>query len=159
MVICKFIICVSQDKLKSPAKQGFFDQMRRYPEKILLAWGEAFGGNSEIRDWLLKEGYPELGLFCFALYFDKKASNWLFKNTPHLLALIKATEGKKDAIIWLKLKFPVLHKVALAADGEILEMEYLLKNDRLMAGIAQKIKFIKDQIEEANNDVHRWGFE
>ena len=37
-------------------------------------------------------------------------------------------------------------------------MEYLLKKDRLMAGIAQKIKYTKDQIEEANNDVHRWGF-
>ena len=159
MVICKFITCVNLDKLKSPANKGFFDYMRKYPEKILFAWGEAIGGNSEIRDWLLKEGFPELGLFCFALYFDKKASNWLLKNTPHLLALIKAVEGKKDAIIWLKVKFPILNKVALAADGEILEMEYLLKNDRLMAGIAQKIKFIKDQIEEANNDVHRWGFE
>ena len=26
-----------------------------------------------------------------------------------------------------------------------------------MAGIAQKIKFTKDMIDEANNDVHRWG--
>ncbi len=159
MVTCKFITCVNQDKLKSPANQGFFIGMKKYPEKILLAWGEAIGGNSEIRDWLLKEGYPELGLFCFALYFDKKASNWLLQNTPHLLALIKATEGNKDARIWLKIKFPTLHKVALAADGEISEMEYLLKKDRLMAGIAQKLKYTKDQIEEANNDVHRWGFE
>ena len=159
MVICKFITCVNQDKLRSRAKQGFFIGMKKYPEKILLAWGEAIGGNAEIRDWLLKEGYPELGLFCFALYFDKKASNWLLKNTPHLLALIKATEGKKDARMWLKAKFPVLYQVALAADGEVSEMEHLLKTDRLMAGIAQKIKFTKDQIEEANNDVHRWGFE
>ena len=133
--------------------------MKKYPVKILLAWGEAIGGNSEIRDWLIKKGHPELGLFCFALYFDKKASDWLFKNTPHLLALIKATEGKKDARMWLKAKFPILHKVALAADGEIAEMEYLLKTDSLMAGIALKIKYTKDKIDEANNDVHRWGFE
>ena len=159
MVICKFITCVSQDKLKSPAKQGFFIGMKKYPEKILLAWGEAIGGNAEIRDWLLKAGYPELGLFCFALYFDKKASEWLLQNTPHLLALIKATEGKKDAQMWLKAKFPILYQVALAADGEVSEMEHLMKTDRLMAVIAQKIKFTKDQIEEANNDVHRWGFE
>ena len=98
-------------------------------------------------------------MFCFALYFDIKATNWLLKNTPHLLALIKAVEGKKDARMWLKAKFPMLYQVALAADGEIDEMKYLLKTDRLMAGIAQKIKFTKDQIEEANNDVHRWGFE
>lgn len=159
MVICKFITCVNQDKLISPALQGFFIGVKKYPEKILLAWGEAIGGNAEIRDWLLKQGYPELGLFCFALYFDKKASEWLLKNTPHLLALIKATEGKKDARMWLKAKFPVLFQVALAADGEVSEMEHLMKTDRLMAGIAQKIKFTKDQIEEANNDVHRWGFE
>ena len=46
-----------------------------------------------------------------------------------------------------------------AENNDSVLIEYLLKNDRLMAGIAQKIKFIKDQIEEANNDVHRWGFE
>ena len=69
--------------------------MRVYSEKILLAWGEAIGGNLEIRDWLMKNGYPELGLFCFALYFDKKSSAWLLKNAPHLLALIKAVEGKR----------------------------------------------------------------
>ena len=38
--------------------------MKKYPVKILLAWGEAIGGNSEIRDWLIK-GYPGLIiLFC-----------------------------------------------------------------------------------------------
>ena len=133
--------------------------MKQYPEKILLAWGEAIGGNTEIRDWLLKKGYPELGLFCFALYFDEKASEWLLKNTPHLLALIKAAEGKKDARMWLNAKFPLLYCMALAADGEKKEMETLIRKDRLMAGIAQKIKFAKDQIEEANNDVHRWGYD
>lgn len=124
-----------------------------------MAWGEAISGNTEIRDWLMKNGYPELGLFCFALYFDKKATAWLLKNAPHLLALIKAVEGKKDARVWLTKGFPLLHQVALAADGEKAEMEHLLRTDRLMAGLAQKIKFVKDQIEEANNDVHRWGFE
>lgn len=136
---------------------GFF--MKVYSEKILLAWGEAIGGNLEIRDWLMKNGYPELGLFCFALYFDEKSSVWLIKNAPHLLALIKAVEGRKDARVWLKKGFPNLYRLAMAADGDIPQMEYLLKNDRLMAGIAQKIKFVKDQIDEANNDVHRWGFE
>ena len=38
-----------------------------YPPKILVAWGEAISGNGEIRDWLIKNGYPELGLFTFAL--------------------------------------------------------------------------------------------
>ena len=53
--------------------------MRVYSEKILLAWGEAIGGNLEIRDWLMKNGYPELGLFCFALYFDKNHQHGYLK--------------------------------------------------------------------------------
>ena len=72
---------------------------------------------------------------------------------------LAAVEGKNDEWMRMKAKFPMLYQVALAADGEIDEMKYLLKTDRLMAGIAQKIKFTKDQIEEANNDVLRWGFE
>ena len=82
--------------------------------------------------------------------------------TEEYTSFISSNQGygrKKDARILLKVKFPVLYQVALAADGEASEMEHLLKTDRLMAGIAQKIKYTKDQIEEANNDVHRWGFE
>ena len=36
---------------------------RQYPVKVLVAWGEAISGNAEFRDWLLGNGYPELGLF------------------------------------------------------------------------------------------------
>ncbi|MGC6489869.1 MAG: hypothetical protein ACON5E_01130 [Flavobacteriales bacterium] len=134
--------------------------MKHYPEKILVAWGEAISGNIEIRDWLMKNNYPELGLFCFALYFDKKASNWLLKNAPHLLATIKGVEGKKEALIWLeKNGFHLLARVAKAADEDKNQMKWLMINDRLFALIAQRIKMIKDDIEEINNDVHRWGYE
>lgn len=134
--------------------------MKHYPEKILVAWGEAISGNTEIRDWLMKNNYPELGLFCFALYFDKRASNWLLKNAPHLLATIKGVEGKKEALIWLeKNGFHLLARVAKAADEDKNQMKWLMINDRLFALIAQRIKMIKDDIEEINNDVHRWGYE
>jgi hypothetical protein len=134
--------------------------MKHYPEKILIAWGEAISGNTQIRDWLMKNHYPELGLFCFALYFDKKATEWLMKNAPHLLATIKGVEGKKDAINWLdKNGFKLLSKVARAADDDEEQMRWLMLNDRLFGLIAQRIKLVKDEIEEANNDVHRWGFE
>ena len=91
--------------------------MSFYSEKILLAWGEAIAGNSQVRDWLLKNGYPELGLFCFALHFDEKSSDWLFKNAPHLLATIKAVEGRKDARLWLLKDYPLLYKLAMAAES------------------------------------------
>jgi hypothetical protein len=35
-----------------------------YPAKVLVAWAEAIGGNAAIRDWLLRNGYKELGLVC-----------------------------------------------------------------------------------------------
>lgn len=134
--------------------------MKKYPEKILIAWGEAISGNREIRDWLMKNNYPELGLFCFALYFDKRASEWLIKNAPHLLATIKAVEGKKEPLRWLeKNGFHLLACIAKAADGDQDQMKWLMTNERLFGVIAQRIKMVKDDIEDANNDVHRWGYE
>lgn len=134
--------------------------MKKYPEKILIAWGEAISGNREIRNWLMKNNYPELGLFCFALYFDKRATNWLLKKAPHLLATIKAVEGKKEPLLWLeKNGFLLLVKIAKAADGNKEEMKWLMTHERLFGIIAQRIKMVKDDIEDANNDVHRWGYE
>ena len=37
----------------------------KYPAKILVDWIDAICGNSEIRDWLIKNGYEDLGLFTF----------------------------------------------------------------------------------------------
>ncbi len=34
--------------------------MLDYPPKILIAFGETISGNTEIFNWLLKNGYPEL---------------------------------------------------------------------------------------------------
>jgi hypothetical protein len=134
--------------------------MKKYPEKILVAWAEAISGNSEIRDWLMKNGYPELGLFRFALFFDEKAGKWLLNHAPHLMATIKAVEGKKEAYKWLELnKLTLLIRLAKAADNNKKELNYLIKNDPLFASIALRIQMVKNEIEEANNDVHRWGFE
>ena len=134
--------------------------MKKYSEKIVVAWGEAISGNTEIRDWLMKNNYPELGLFCHALYFDKGASEWLMKNAPHLLAMIKGVEGKKDAVRWLEINgFPLLARIAKAADDDKEQMRWLMLNDKLFGVLAQRIKSVKDEIEEANNDVHRWGYE
>ena len=38
-------------------------------------------------------------------------------------------------------------------------MNWLMKNDPIFAIIAQRIKTVKDDIDETNNDVHRWGYE
>ena len=50
-------------------------------------------------------------------------------------------------------------KVAKAADNDKEQMHWLMLNDKLFGVLAQRIKLVKDDIEEANNDVHRWGYE
>ena len=113
-----------------------------YPAKILLAWGEAIGGNKEIRDWLAKNGYPELYTFVFALNLKDDAREWLMKNKyPHLLALIQGVERNKKALEWLKINgFETLHHIALAGDGNQESFRWLKLHQRDFAHLALKIK-------------------
>lgn len=128
-----------------------------YPTKVLIAWSEAIGGNHQIKDWLVKNGYPELGVFVHAVYNQDDARKWLVDHGfPHLLALVNGAEGKEDAVKWLmNFDFPILARVARAADGYYAERDWLLANDKLFAMIAVRIKRIKDEIHENNCDYHR----
>ncbi|MBX7093918.1 MAG: hypothetical protein K1X56_04290 [Flavobacteriales bacterium] len=129
-----------------------------YPPKILLAWGEAISGNAAIRDWLIQNGYPELGIFTFALRNKDDAREWLMKNGfPHLMALINGAEGNSVALEWLnRFGYPVLEMMARVGDGDERAYQWLLEKDyREFAMIAKKIEFVKDQIEMDNNDPHR----
>lgn len=128
-----------------------------YPSKILLAWGEAIGGNRKIREWLVKNGYPELGIFVFALRNFDDARQWLMENGfPHLMALINGIEGNKEALIWLDTNgFRKLGLMALAADGNEEAKTYLAKNDRLFSLLARRMEDVKAEIDRDNNDVHK----
>ena len=53
----------------------------------------------------------------------------------------------------------MLSRLAKAADNNQEQMLWLMDNDKLFAVLAQRIKLVKDDIEEANNDIHRWGFD
>lgn len=128
-----------------------------YPAKIILAWGEAIIGNREIRDWLAKNGYPELYTFVFALNLKDDAREWLTKNKfPHLLALIQGVEGNPNALIWLKMNgFETLWHIAKAGDGDQESLGWLQINQRDFAHLALKMKERKDQIQLDNDDVHK----
>ncbi|HLP13484.1 MAG TPA: hypothetical protein VK177_16225 [Flavobacteriales bacterium] len=133
-----------------------------YDPKILIAWSEAIGGNTKMRDWLTKNGFPELGIFCFALRNKEDARVWLMQNGfQHFFALINGVEGNKNALMWLKVhKYPVLLKMAMAGDGDQASFNWLMSKDlKVLAMIAKRIEFIKDQIEEDNNDPHKISFE
>ena len=72
----------------------------------------------------------------------------------------KGVEGKKDAIHWLEINgFKLLARLAKAADNDHDQMRWLMLNDKLFGVIAQRIKLVKDEIEQTNNDIHRWGYE
>ncbi len=129
-----------------------------YPPKILLAWAEAISGNKKIGDWLVKNGYKELGIFTFALRNKDDARQWLMENGyPHLMAMINAVERNPQAYVWLrKYKFQVLEKMAIAGDGSDEGLKWLAQHGhRELAIVAQRIRVVKDEIEDQNNDMHR----
>ncbi len=128
-----------------------------YSNKILVAWGEAIGGNAKIRDFLIKNGYKELGVFCFALRNDVKSVKWLVSNGfPHLAALIKACEEDQTALTWLhNYNLDILKFMALAVQGDKNALFWLEKKDPFARQIAMKIKIVKDHIDERNNSVHQ----
>lgn len=131
-------------------------QITAYPIKILVAWGEAIDGNQKLRDWLIKNKYEELGMFCFALRNDTKAQDWLMqKGFPHYVALIKGIEGDKNARDWLlKNNFEILFHMALAADGNVDAKRFLLTHDKIYAALAKKMEYVKNDIEWSNNSIH-----
>jgi len=128
-----------------------------YPNKVILVWGEAISGKKEYLDVLLKSDYKELGIFVHAMHNQDDARKWLMENGyPHLLAMLNAIERKKDAQLWLKAhKFTTLFHMALCADGDKGSFAWLISNQKKeMAMIAKKIEFVKNDIEDSNNDIH-----
>ena len=146
----------NKKKKDLPAKEGHKMISTAYPIKILVAWGEAIDGNQKLRDWLIKNGYEELGMFCFALRNDTKAQTWLMKKGyPHFVALIKGIEGDKKAREWLaKNKFELLYHMSIAADGSVDAKRFLLTYDKVYAALAKKMEKVKNDIEWSNNDIH-----
>lgn len=132
-----------------------------YPSKILVGWAEAIGGNTDLRDWFLaSEQYKELGMSVHALLLKDEARDWLMKNGyAHLMAMINGAEGNQEAIHWLnKSNFKVLMHVALAGDRHADSLKWLIDHKHIeFAMIAERIRVLKDQIEETHNDVHSFG--
>jgi len=130
-----------------------------YPAKILLAWGEAISGNAALRDWLIQNGYPELGIFTFALRNKADARKWLMDNGhPQLMAVINGIEGNAAALDWLERNnMGMLKQVALTGDGDDEAFKWLLQHGhREMAMLAQKMRVVKATIEEDNTDPHKY---
>jgi|SaaInl3SG_22_DNA_1037383.scaffolds.fasta_scaffold00101_9 hypothetical protein len=133
---------------------------RQYPVKVLIAWGEAISGNRELRDWLLGNGFAELGLFVHAMHHQASAREWLInEGFPELMALCGGAEGDARAVQWLRNHdHPILVQMALAADNDDDAMrELLAQNERIWATLALKIRAVKNGIEERHNDWHSFN--
>ena len=133
---------------------------RQYPVKVLVAWGEAISGNRELRDWLLGNGFPELGLFVHAMHNQQSAREWLQQEGfPELMALCCGTEGDARAVQWLLNHGHItLANMARAADNDDDAMRILMEEpDRIWAALALKLRSIKNGIEERHNDWHSFN--
>lgn len=132
-----------------------------YPNKVLLAWAEAILGHEEIRDWLMASDYPELGVFCHALHNEPTSRAWLrHHGHAHLMALLEGAEGEQKAVDWLRNSAgDTLADMALAADNDEDALGRLMRGNPdvngIWAQIALRIRHVKNDIEAANNDVHR----
>ncbi len=131
-----------------------------YPAKVLLAWAEAIGGHPGLRDWLMKNGYPELGVFTFALRLKREARDWLMQNGhPHLMAVITGIEGDKKALAWLDHHgMNLLKQVALAGDGNEGSVRWLIDNGhKELARAALNMYRVKKSIDEDHSDPHKFA--
>jgi len=131
-----------------------------YPAKVLLAWGEAISGNVGLRDWLIKNGYPELGIFTYALRNKQDARQWLMQHGhPHLMAVITGIEGDKTALSWLDHHgFSILKHVALTGDGEESSFQWLMQHGhREMAMLGTKMHVVKRGMDEDYTDPHKFS--
>jgi hypothetical protein len=131
--------------------------LEKYNAKVLVAWGEAISGKKEFIDILFDLDLPELGHFCYALRNNAEARKWLMNNKyQHLAALIHAAEGNEDALKWLeKHDFIVLKHMALAIDGDRASLSFFRDNDKLIYVLTTKMKAVKDEIEDNNQDPHK----
>jgi hypothetical protein len=130
-----------------------------YPAKVLLAWGEAISGHAGLRDWLMKNGYPELGIFTFALRNKRDARAWLMNNGhPHLMAVISGIEGDVKALAWLDDHgMSVLKRVALTGDGDQEAFRWLVEHGhRELAMLGVKMHRVKSDLDERYGDIHHY---
>lgn len=131
---------------------------KEYPTKVLVAWGEAISGNAAIRDWLIRNGYPELGIFVFALHLKADARKWLMANGhPELMAVIRGIEGDDKALDWLDAHgMPALRKVAECGNDDEAFQWLLREGRRELAMLGLKMWSVKMQIEEDHQDPHKY---
>ncbi|MCD6178439.1 MAG: hypothetical protein J7K39_00895 [Bacteroidales bacterium] len=133
-------------------------RLETYPTKILLAFTEAVGGNEDLFEWLLKNGYSELALLSKSLRGGEVSNQILIqKKFPQFAAFDAAIHGDVKAIIWLKKhNFIFLIRLADASRGTEIALNWFKKQDlKIFIMLAKKIKSFVDS---QTYDVHKRHF-
>jgi hypothetical protein len=121
--------------------------LETYPVKVLLAFGETFGGNEELLNWLLQNGHPELAALSSAIRGSQDAFRWLMANGfPQLAALDSAIDENKNAYNWLNLnKHYFLAVFADACHNQPEAIDWFNRNDlKIFLMLAAKIRHFRD---------------
>ena len=121
-----------------------------YNVKVLLALEKSIEGKDTFFQWLVENGYPELGAFSNFLHDDPNAEQFLVKTGNGWLGLLShAIDGDKRALAWVKMH---LHQAnlmfALACREEEKAQSWLrfMKLDILLQ-LAEAVAFVRNHQE------------
>jgi len=128
----------------------FCSVMTHYPTKILMAFGCTFEPEGdEFFEWLMRNGYPELGALSQTIQGDTKAKDWLMEHGfPHLAAIDSVIDKEPKAEEWLiKNHFEVNLAFAKAINRDDDAIEWLEKKElQVFIILADKIrKYLDDK--------------
>ncbi len=129
-----------------------------YDVKVLLAFGESLKKNKKFFQWLMENGFPELGALSAAINSDSEALKWLLKSKfPEFGVLSNAIDGEENAFLWLKKhNCDFLLRFALACRKDDKAIKWFVANDlKLFIQFIQMIHVILQQQIDDSADVHR----
>lgn len=77
------------------------------------------------------------------------------------MALVRGAEGDINALLWLKkYKFDILEKVARGGDNDDKAINWLVNNNfKDFANLSLRIRAVKNEIENDNQDVHKFNID
>ena len=133
------------------------DKMLDYHPKIILAFGETISGNEEIFEWLMNNGYTELGALSKAIRGSEEAFKWLMDNGyPHFAAFDSAIDGDKKAYDWLIAnEYTFLALFSQACNKRADAINWLNENQlSIFVRVAEKIHGFRDSQQFDYHKIH-----
>ena len=129
-----------------------------YDAKLLLAFGESLKLDRKFTDFLIKNGFPELGALSSAINADTDALQWLLDNGyPEFAVLSNAIDNEDAAIAWLeKYNCDFLSKFAAACRKEDEAVKWFVANNlHIYIRLIKIIQEILLRQALASDDVHK----